>query len=246
MEAKSGGSKGKEDFLCKYCNSKIRKDTLKRHTDNKHKGMEPKYKHIAAGVIKLDTLGFSTKKVEKRSDGENNPSLSEVFNPVEIESDEEEDLIDKSGDYNLEDPDINDNFGDIETVTIQSKKKRPNDVCDIPLSDKITREDDLDGIEMKLNAFGQQLLAHFDTKIEKVVGKLSKDKLESERKLRKRNPDELIEHTDEEINNLINTRKSIDSLEDAFELQDIGILKEADIKPGIDGYFCRPARQAST
>ena len=129
----------------------------------------------------------------------------------------------------LENPDINDN------ETIQSKEKRPNDDGDIQISIKKVMAYDLDEIDMKLDAFGQRLLAKFDTKIENVLEKLFQDKVDSERKLKRKNHDEVIEHTDEEIGNMINNCRSIDSLEDVLELEDIAISKEADINPGIDG-----------
>ena len=45
--------------------------------------------------------------------------------------------------------------------------------------------------------------------------------------------------SDIEISELINNSKNIKKLEEVFELKDIGIIKETEVKPGIDCYYCK-------
>ena len=51
-------SKGKEDVLCFYCGKKMRKDTLRRHSEKQHEGKVLKFKLVTTGMDALDSLGF--------------------------------------------------------------------------------------------------------------------------------------------------------------------------------------------
>ena len=83
-------------------------------------------------------------------------------------------------------------------------------------------------------------MACIDVKMEKMVNiveQLSKNetKIEKHKIEKHKEPSEL---SDLEISNLIKNSKNIKNLDEVFELKEIGILKETEVKPGIDCYYC--------
>ena len=79
-----GKDDSKEMVMCAHCNAKTRKDNLKRHTDNQHPGLQPKWIRIATQTSKVTDF-FGRSKVDKEKD-------------IEIEEEEDEELIVGEGD----------------------------------------------------------------------------------------------------------------------------------------------------
>jgi hypothetical protein len=120
MEGKSGGSKekklgeskGKEEIVCCYCEKKMRKDTLQRHTDNKHTRKEPKYRHVTEGISGLSRFGFSTSKQSVKDAEENIP-----LEPVEDPARDSDEVLNSSADTNdnfleRDDPEVSREHGE--------------------------------------------------------------------------------------------------------------------------------------
>ena len=73
--------------------------------------------------------------------------------------------------------------------------------------------------------------------MEKIATQLKEDKTES-KKLNIVKHKEPLELSDLEIEKLLYNSKNIETLEEVFELSDIGFLKEDEVKLETDGYYC--------
>ena len=73
--------------------------------------------------------------------------------------------------------------------------------------------------------------------MEKIATQLKEDKTESKKTniVKHKEP---LELSDLEIEKLLYNSKNIETLEEVFELSDIGFFKEDEIKPETDGYYC--------
>ena len=219
-------SKGKDDVQCFYCDKKMRKDTLKRHTDTQHKGKAPKFKLVTMGMDALGSFGFSSEKV--KSGGKNNP--------VNIE-----DVRDGDGETKKDCTDYDDDFGDTDEDIVKptyKMRQQSDEVMNKPM--KRAKDEHTVSIDEKLEIFENRLMACIDVKMEKMVNiveQLSKNetKIEKHKIEKLKEPSEL---SDLEISNLIKNSKNIKNLDEVFELKEIGILKETEVKPGIDCYYC--------
>ena len=54
-----------------------------------------------------------------------------------------------------------------------------------------------------------------------------------------------MEKRDEDLNKLIHNCKDIESLEIAFTVKDVDIIKEEYVKPGMNGYYCITCNQGT-
>ena len=144
MDSNVGSSKGKkysdnrakEDVQCFYCDLKLRKDTLKRHTENRHKGQEPKLKYISDGISGLSNFGFSSQGIKKRED------------TVKIEESNFSSSLDQV-----------ESIIDNEIVSNVSLNKRPLNECVISETSKKMKVETLnvDILDLKLENFRENL-----------------------------------------------------------------------------------------
>ena len=176
MDIPAGGSKtepsskGKEDVLCLYYGKKMRKDTLKRHSEKQHEGQVLKFKLVTTGMDALDSFGFFSEKV--KSDGKNDPVT------IGVERDGDRETKKDCTDY---DDDFGDTGGDI-VKTTNIKRKQSDE--DINQSIKRSKDEHTVSIDEKLENLENRLMASFDVKMEKVVNivqQLSKNETKDEK-----------------------------------------------------------------
>ena len=203
MDIPAGGSKtepsskGKEDVLCFYCGKKMRKDTLRRHSEKQHEGKVLKFKLVTTGMDALDSFGFFSEKV--KSDGKNDPVT------IGVERDGDRETKKDCTDY---DDDFGDTGGDI-VKTTNIKRKQSDE--DINQSIKRSKDEHTVSIDEKLENLENRLMASFDVKMEKVVNivqQLSKNETKDEKpKIKKLKEPSML--SDIEISELINNSKNI-------------------------------------
>ena len=201
----------------------MRKDTLQRHTDNKHTRKEPKYRHVTEDISGLSRFGFSTSKQSVKDAEENIP-----LEPVEDPARDSDEVLNSSAD-------TNDNF--LERDDPEVSHKRSHEAEGNDTNTKRMKKDYNDNVDEKLDEFGKKLMAQFDSRLEKVLVSLSSSKQSASSSGESSNLDK-VEKSDEDLNNLIHNCKDIESLEHAIKVEDIEIIKEEDVKPGLDGYYC--------
>ena len=81
--------------------------------------------------------------------------------------------------------------------------------------------------------------------MEKIATQLKEDKTES-KKLNIVKHNKPLELSDFEIEKLLYNSKNIETLEEVFELSDIGFLKEDEVKLETDGYYCSICFEGTT
>ena len=161
MDIPAGGSKtepsskGKEDVLCLYYGKKMRKDTLKRHSEKQHEGQVLKFKLLTTRMDALDSYGFYSEKV--KSGGKNDPVN------IGDERDGERETKKDCTDY---DDDFRDTGEDI-VNTKYIKRQQSDEGINQPT--KQSKDEHTVSIDEKLENFENRLMASIDVKMEKMV-----------------------------------------------------------------------------
>ena len=201
--------KGKEDVLCTVCEQRMRKDTVTRHWNNKHKvrlsrGEKPAWKLPTKGVNPLEKLGFSQKQ-----------DVGGVAVEVHDEDMEGEDDIDMEEENNNE-----------ETEDKNKEDREYHSDAESPPSKKIKVDaigNFMKKFEQKIDDMGNNLKAQIDRKFEN---------------LEKANKEKTVESTEsssESLSNIVINCKDIDQLDE--KLVKLGLKKEH-VKEDYDGYYC--------
>ena len=151
-------------FFVSIVAKKMRKDTLKRHSEKQHEGQVLKFKLVTTGMDALDSVGFFSEKV--KSGGKNDPVN------IGDESDGDRETKKDCTDY---DNDFGDTGEDI--VKTKYKKRQQNDEgINQPI--KQSKDEQTVSIDEKLENFENRLMASIDVKMEKmmnIVQQLSKN-----------------------------------------------------------------------
>ena len=184
-------------FFVSIVAKKMRKDTLKRHSEKQHEEKVLKFKLVTTEMDALGSFGFFSENV--KSDGKNDPVTSGDERDVDRET--KKDCTDYDNDFGDTGEDI---------VKTKYKKRQQNDEgINQPI--KRSKDEHTVSIHEKLEKFENRLMASFDVKMEKVVNivqQLSKNETKDEKpKIKKLKEPSVL--SDIEISELINNSKNI-------------------------------------
>ena len=215
-----GTEVSKGQVLCKACDLSVRKDTLERHWNNKHKdrllkGEKPEFKLPAMGSGSLFQFGVKKKCEDKTEKEETDEVIDEV-------TDEE------AGEGATDGTRLK--FDNVAGEPSKRQLKKDDDKSDDDRPYKRVKEDILEKccqkLEDKVESMGKDLKHHIDSRLDDMNNnRASKSVADNE------------DLNSEEMPNLISNCKTIKDLNDIVDK--VEFVKQDGVKDDQIGYYCK-------